>query len=150
MSAAITTLSDITLITLEGCPADIGYLASSLETVAAMGVNIDMISMAPAHGDRTAFSITVQDDDLGKILTFTRKLQESTGIRPIVSSGNYKIAVYDPGMKNTPGVAAAVFQAASRAHADLRLISTSDVEISVIVTAADYDAALEELHQALT
>ena len=53
-------------------------------------------------------------------------------------------------MKNTPGVAAAVFQAASRAHADLRLISTSDVEISFIVTAADYDAALEELHQALT
>ncbi len=37
MSAAITTLSDITLITLEGCPADIGYLASSLETVAAHG-----------------------------------------------------------------------------------------------------------------
>ncbi len=115
-----------------------------------MGVNIDMISMAPAHGDRTAFSITVQDDDLGKILTFTRKLQETTGIRPIVSSGNYKIAVYDPGHEEHPRVAAAVFQAASRAHADLRLISTSDVEISFMWTAADYDATLEELNQALS
>ena len=64
MSATISTLSDITLITLEGCPADIGYLASSLDTIAQLGVNIDMISMAPAHGDLTAFSLTISDDEL--------------------------------------------------------------------------------------
>ena len=149
MSATISTLSDITLTTLEGCPADIGYLASSLDTIAQLGVNIDMISMAPAHGDLTAFSLTISDDDLGKVLTFTKKLRETTSVQPIVSSGNYKISVYDPRMKNTPGIAAAVFAAAARVSADIRLISTSDVEISMLVTAADYDSALSELEAAL-
>ncbi len=149
MSATISTLSDITLITLEGCPADIGYLASSLDAIANLDINIDMISMAPAHGDLTAFSITISDDDLGKVLAFTKKLRETTNIQPIVSSGNYKISVYDPCMKNTPGIAAAVFAAAARVNTDIRLISTSDVEISILVTAADYDSALSELEAAL-
>ena len=148
MSATISTLSDITLITLEGCPADIGYLASSLDSIANLDINIDMISMAPAHGDLTAFSITISDD-LGKVLAFTKKLRETTNIQPIVSSGNYKISVYDPCMKNTPGIAAAVFAAAARVNTDIRLISTSDVEISILVTAADYDSALNELEAAL-
>ena len=105
--------------------------------------------MAPAHGDLTAFSLTISDDDLGKVLTFTKKLRETTSVQPIVSSGNYKISVYDPRMKNTPGIAAAVFAAAARVSADIRLISTSDVEISMLVTAADYDSALSELEAAL-
>ena len=88
MSATISTLSDITLITLEGCPADIGYLASSLDAVAAMGINIDMISIAPAHGALTSFSLTISDDDLGKALAFTKQLRETTSVRPIGSSGN--------------------------------------------------------------
>ena len=149
MSATISTLSDITLITLEGCPADISYLASSLDTIANLDVNIDMISMAPAHGGLTAFSLTISDDDLGKVLTFTKKLRETTSVRPIVSSGNYKISVYDPCMRNTPGIAAAVFAAVARVNTDIRLISTSDVEISILVTAADYDSALSELEAAL-
>ena len=90
MSAAITTLSDITLITLEGCPADIGYLASSLETVAAMGVNIDMISMAPAHGDRTAFSITVQTTIWGKSSPLPGNSRNPRASVPLSAAGTIK------------------------------------------------------------
>ncbi len=149
MSATISTLSDITLITLEGCPADIGYLASSLDAVAAMGINIDMISIAPAHGALTSFSLTISDDDLGKALAFTKQLRETTSVRPIVSSGNYKISVFDPCMKNTPGIAAAVFKAVAKVNTDIRIVTTSDVEISILVTAADYDSTLLELEKAL-
>ena len=37
-------------------------------------------------------------------------------------------------MKNTPGIAAQVFNAISATDADIRLITTSEVEISLLVT----------------
>ena len=148
-TTVISTVDNITLVTLQEFPANVASIAKVLEEISKCGINIDMISMAPAHGDLTAFSITISDDDLGKVLAFTKKLRETTNIQPIVSSGNYKISVYDPCMKNTPGIAAAVFAAAARVNTDIRLISTSDVEISILVTAADYDSALSELEAAL-
>ncbi len=145
----ITTTSEITLITLQNCPSDITYLADFFQKVAGLGVNVDMISLAPAHGAITSLSFTIADNDLVKILNFTSKLREETGIKTIVSSGNSKIAVYDAKMKNTPGVAAKVFQAAAKVNTDLRIISTSDVEIAILVTAADYNDTLESIEAAM-
>ena len=67
----------------------------------------------------------------------------------IVSSVNHKISVYDPVMKNTPGIAAQVFRAISGTDADIRLITTSEVEISLLVTEADFDTVLNALQEAL-
>ena len=66
----------------------------------------------------------------------------------IVSSVNHKIWVRDPAMKNTPGIAARVFNAIAQTDADIRLITTSDIEISLIVTAADFDSVLEAIQAA--
>ena len=86
--------------------------------------------------------------DLGKILGFTKKLHEEADIHTIVSSGNCKITVSDPCMKNTPGIAASVFAAAAKANTDLRIITTSEVEISLLVTEADFDTTLDALEKA--
>ena len=52
-------------------------------------------------------------------------------------------------MKNTPGIAAQVFRAISGTDADIRLITTSEVEISLLVTEADFDTVLNALQEAL-
>ena len=51
-------------------------------------------------------------------------------------------------MKNTPGMAARVFSAIAASDADIRLITTSEVEISLLVTEADYDTVLEAIEEA--
>ena len=62
---------------------------------------------------------------------------------------NHKISVYDPAMKNTPGIAAQVFGAITGTNADIRLITTSEVEISLLVTEADFDTVLAALQKAM-
>lgn len=146
--AEVTAITDITLVTLHHCPTEIGYLSELLEKIAALGVNIDMISLAPAQGALSGLSFTISDDDLGKILSFTASLRENSGIRPTVSSGNIKVTVSDERMRNTPGIAAKVFRAAASVQADLRLISTSDTEIALLVTPPDYPGVLEALERA--
>lgn len=144
-SPYITTTSDITLVTLQHCPSDLKFIADVFSRIAGFGVDVDMISLAPTQGAYTSVSFTIADNDLGKILAFTSELHEQSNIKTIVSSGNCKISVYDQGMKNSPGVAAEVFQAAAKVETDIRIITTSEVDISLLVTAADFQTTLKAI-----
>lgn len=146
---SITTSSDITLITLQNCPSDLSFIADVFRRIADCGVDVDMISLAPTQGAYTAVSFTISDNALGKVLAFTSELHEKSNIKTIVSSGNCKISVYDQGMKNSPGVAAKVFAAAAAAGTDIRIITTSEVDISLLVTAADFNDALRALESGI-
>ncbi len=140
MKPSITVSDDITLITLHNIPANIDFVSEVFENIAAMGVDVDMISLSPVQSSKTSLSFTVNDDDLMKILGYTSKLNDGT-IKPIVSSGNCKISINDPGMENCPGVAAKVFKSAAKVGTDIRLITTSETQISLLVTKSDFDSA---------
>lgn len=147
LSPTITTTSDITLITLQNCPSELKFVADVFQRIAGLGVDVDMISLAPTKGAYTSVSFTISDNDLDKILSFTSELRDKGKISAIVSSGNCKISVYDAGMKDNPGVAAGVFAAASSASMDIRIITTSEVDISLLVTAADFQDTLRALQK---
>ncbi len=149
VSTVISTVDNITLVTLKEFPANVSSIAKIFGVISSYGINIDMISMAPTHGATTGLSFTISDEDMIDILAFTSRLKQETDIDVIVSSVNHKISVYDPAMKNTPGVAAKVFSAISGTDVDIRLITTSEVEISLLVTEADFDTVLGALQEAL-
>lgn len=141
----ISTVDNITLVTLAGFPVQVDRIADIFQSISEYGINIDMISMAPTQGAFTGLSFTISDSDLVDVLAFASKLKEETDVKVVVSSVNHKISVYDPAMKNTPGIAAKVFSAIAGTGADLRLITTSEVEISLLVTEADFDTVLSAI-----
>ena len=151
MSAGIVigTVDNITLVTLVGFPAQVDSLSRIFDSIAKYEINIDMISMAPTHGAFTGLSFTISDNDLMDVLAFTTQLKKETNVNVIVSSVNHKISIYDPDMKNTPGIAAKVFGAIANTKADLRLITTSEVEISLLVTESDFDTVLSAIEAAM-
>lgn len=145
----ITVTDNITLITLLNVPSDICFFPDVFDRIAKRKINVDMISVTPPQGDQTNLSFTVDDEDLGKVLDFTAALHEKhKGIKPIVSSGNSIITVQDENMRTTPGFASRVFSAAAQANADIRIITTSTTQISLLVTEAAFDSTYEALKQA--
>ncbi len=50
MSATIYTAQEITLVTLQRCSANMADIENIFDRIAKLDVNVDMISMAPAHG----------------------------------------------------------------------------------------------------
>ncbi len=148
-TTVISTVDNITLVTLQGFPANADSIAKIFNAISEYGINIDMISMAPTHGAYTGLSFTISDSDLIDILAFTSALKKESKVNVIVSSVNHKISVYDPAMKNTPGIAAQVFTAIQDTDADIRLITTSEVEISLLVTEADFDTVYNALKKAM-
>lgn len=142
----ITVTEDITLITLQNCPADIRFIDSVFEQIAKNGINVDMISITPPQGSCTNLSFTVNDELLGEILEYTASLREQAReVKAIVSSGNCKISIRDEEMENEPGVAAAVFAAVAAVNADIRIITTSEIQISLLITKADANIAAKAI-----
>lgn len=148
-NTVISTVDNITLVTLVGFPAKVDSIATILKSIADYNINIDMISMAPTHGAFTGLSFTISDNDLVDMLAFTTKLKKEMDVNVVVSSVNHKISVHDPAMRNTPGIAAKVFAAIAGTKADLRLITTSEVEISLLVTESDFDNVLSAIQKAV-
>lgn len=145
MKPTITVSDDITLIILQNIPANMSFVTEVFEKIASMDIDVDMISLTPPQSSLTTLSFTISDDDLVKILAYTSQLNNGN-IKPIVSSGNCKISVDDEGMKNCPGVAAKIFEKASSAGADIRLITTSEDQVSMLVTKSDFDATYSALN----
>lgn len=148
-TTSVSSTTGITLVTLQNCPARMTVIAKVFQRIADLHVNVDMVSLSPNIGATTAVSFTISDDDLGTILKFKSELQEMDKIKTIVSSGNCKINVYDENMVNTPGMAARVFTAAADIAPDLRIITTSDVDISILVTAAEFEQTFQAIQKAM-
>ena len=145
MSAKIQVSSDVTLVTLRNAPVDMDFIASVFEDIAALNIDIDMISLSPVQGSSTSVSFTINDDDLMPLLGYTSKLK-SKNIKPIVSSGNSIISLTDNDMADHPGVASKIFRAIADSNIDLRIVTTSQVQVSVLVT----DAVFEQAYNALS
>ena len=144
MNPSLTVYDDVTLITLQNIPADISFVADVFKKIGSMGVDVDMISLSPIQSSRTSLSLTIKDDDLVKILSYTSKLDDGS-VRSIVSSGNCKISINDEAMINCPGFAARVFELAADTQTELKLITTSECQISILVTKADFDEVYAKL-----
>ena len=145
-TAAIESISvseDATLFSLSDSPADISFIAGIFEKIAEAGIDVDMISQFLPNSSHAGLSFTVSDDDFGGVLEIATQLRaENKKIKISVSSGNCKISVSGAEMEGRPGVAARVFKAAANAGCDIRMINTSETEISLLVVKADVDATV--------
>lgn len=147
-TASIATLDNVTLVTLQDFPGNAKSISQIFDDIAKLGINIDMISMSPAPGLYTGLSFTISDEKLSEMLVYTAEIKKKLNLSVIVSSSNYKLSVYDEAMRHTPGVAAKVFKAINNTDADIRLITTSEVEISLLVSEADFDNVYTEIKSA--
>lgn len=144
----ITINDNITLISLNDSPADIKLVADIFNMLADEGVDVDMISQIPPHGNVPYLSFTVNDDDLEKLFEVAKKLRELyPELKLGISSGNSKISVFGEGMKNCPGVAAKVFTAIAGTGSEVRMITTSEVDISVLVYSHDSDVVYSAIEK---
>lgn len=143
----ISIIENVTLISINDSPDDFKIVAQIFEMLSNAGIDVDMISQNPPQRKTSNLSFTVNDDDLGKVFETASKLRElHPELKLAISSGNTKISIFGEGMKNCPGVAAKVFSAIADANVEVRMITTSEVDISVLVYSHDGDAVFSALN----
>ena len=94
-------------------------------------------------------SFTVPSADLPQVLTVIGQIRKKyPAAKLFVSSGNSKIALYGPEMKEMYGVASAAIRAVTASGAEVTMITTSEMDISLLMTDFHLDDALAALEKA--
>ena len=137
----ITLTEDVALITLRNSPSDIQFISLVFGKIAGKGINVDMISQTAPQGGKTDLSFTVAEESLGDVLaTFAALRGEYPGIKTDISGGNCKISLCGEDMRYTPGVAAKAFEIVADMNINIMIITTSEVDISLLIPKSDYQS----------
>ena len=145
----ITSQQNIMLITFPGAEYSAANLAEHLNVFAREGVVLDMICQSIPHGASVDYSFTANYSDFATVM---KSLPALTGGRaqsaPLISGGYSKLNLFGEDMVTSCGVAARALAALAGANIEIVLITTSDLDISLLIRQQDEDAALEALHKA--
>jgi aspartate kinase len=136
-------------LTIKGVPDSPGIAYAILGPVAAANIEVDMILQNVGADNTTDFTFTVQHGDYDKTLDILRAEAEKLGAREI--SGNskiVKISLVGVGMRSHAGIAAKMFKVLADEQINIRMISTSEIKISVVVDDKYLELAVRTLHDA--
>ncbi len=136
-------------LTVKGVPDSPGIAYAILGPVAEANIEVDMILQNMGADNTTDFTFTVQHVDYEKTLDIVRVQAEALGAREV--SGNpkiVKVSVVGVGMRSHAGIAAKMFKVLADEKINIRMISTSEIKISVVVDDKYLELAVRTLHDA--
>ena len=142
----ITSEQNIMLTTFPGAQYSAQSLAEHLEVFAKAGIVVDMICQSAPRGTEVDFSFTTSYRNLAAVMA---ALPEAAKAHPPLISGGYsKLNLFGEEMVTSCGVAARALRALAGAGVEIVLITTSDLDISLLVRQQDEDTALEARQKA--
>jgi aspartate kinase len=134
-------------VTLVRVPDQPGIAARIMRAIARNGVNVDMIVQNVSHAGLTDISFTVPKTDLSQAMVVLEKVRDEVGAGEVVADqGIAKVSLVGAGMKSSPGVAAAMFEALAEAGINIEMISTSTIRISCVIRASEVATAVRAIH----
>jgi aspartate kinase len=137
-------------VTLSGLPDRPGVSAAIFGPLAEANINVDMIVQnAPYASDKARITFTLPETDLPRALDVLAKAKPSIGYEEIGHDANVaKISVVGVGMRSHAGVAQTMFKTLADKGINIQVISTSEIKISVLVSADYTELAVRALHTA--
>ena len=136
-------------ITVSGIPDHPGVAYRVLGPVADANIEVDMIVQNVARDGTTDLTFTVHRNDHERAMEILRGRQKDLGAREIAGdSAIAKISLVGVGMRSHAGVAARMFSVLASEGINIRMISTSEIKISVVVSEKYVELAVRALHEA--
>ncbi|MDG4552689.1 MAG: aspartate kinase [Candidatus Competibacter sp.] len=136
-------------LTVQGVPDRPGIAFSILGSVSAANIEVDMIIQNIGRDGTTDFTFTVHRNDYERTLEILNEQAARLGAREV--SGDSKIAklsLVGIGMRSHAGVASKMFEALAKEGINIRMISTSEIKISVVIDEKYLELGVRALHEA--
>jgi aspartate kinase len=137
-------------LTILGVPDKPGVAYQILGPISEANIEVDMIvqNIAP-DGATTDFTFTVNRSDFRKALAILEDTAKKLGAREVTGDNKIvKISLVGVGMRSHAGIASTMFSALAREGVNIRMISTSEIKISVVVDEKYLELGVRTLHDA--
>lgn len=137
-------------ITVTNVPDAPGMAAKLFLPFSEAGINVDMIIQGSGSiPGRANISFTVPRTDYEKTVKMADQMAREIGAGNVHSNPQIaKISVIGLGMRSHSGVASKMFETLARENINIKMISTSEIKISVVIDEKYTELAVRVLHDA--
>ena len=136
-------------INLIGVPDAPGTAARIFSTLGAANVNVDMIIQGvPGGPSSQQMSFTVNKDQINDALETLKPVLAELGGRAEADAHIGKLSIVGIAIGSSPGIAGQFFAAVADSGANIEMIATSEVRVSVVIPEAKAKEALRTVHAA--
>jgi aspartate kinase len=136
-------------LTITGVPDLPGVAFRILGPIADANIEIDMIIQNIADDKTTDFTFTVHRNDYQRAKTLLDKTCSELGAGNVTGDDSIvKVSIVGVGMRSHAGIACTMFKTLADEGINIRMISTSEIKISVVVDEKYLELAVRALHAA--
>lgn len=116
-------------------------------TLAKKGINIDIILQSIGRGGTKDISFTIDEGQLEQTKTILEDLRGVLKYDHVdIGADICKLSIVGAGLASNPGIAAQMFEALYNAHVNIRMISTSEIKLSVLIERSEGERAMQAVH----
>ena len=136
-------------LTVLGVPDRPGVAAHILGPIGEANIEVDMIIQNVGADATTDFTFTVHRNDYDKAMVVLKKIATELGAREVSGDQQIvKVSLVGVGMRSHAGIAGTMFRTLADEGINIRMISTSEIKISVVVDEKYLELGVRALHTA--
>lgn len=136
-------------LTIRGVPDRPGIAHSILGPISDANIEVDMIVQNVGSDGSTDFTFTVHKNDYDKAFGILRQLADRMGAKECKGDDTIaKVSIVGAGMRSHAGVASMMFAALGKEGINIRMISTSEIKVAVVIDEKYLELAVRVLHDA--
>ena len=141
--------TDVAVLTVKDVPDVPGMSFKIFSLLAQKNINVDIILQTTGRDGKKDMSFTVPLGDAESAVAALKNATSRIGGGDVnVDKGCAKVSIVGAGMQSHSGVASTMFEALFNQNINIKMISTSEIKISVIIDEADADKAVAAIHDA--
>ena len=140
----ITKDTNISLISIIGVNNNPGEAFKVFSKLANNNIDVDIIIQSIGRDENKDIVFSVAKDKCEETLKI---LEETISDAKIITNDNLaKVSIVGAGMISHPGTASKMFEALYDSNINIQMISTSEINISVLIDLKDADKAVSAIH----
>ena len=136
-------------LTVRGVPDMPGVAYKILGPIGEANIEVDMIVQNISHDGTTDLTFTVHRNDYRKALAILQEVAKGLNAREVLGDDTIvKISLVGVGMRSHAGIAGTMFGTLAKEGINIRMISTSEIKISVVIDEKYLELGVRALHEA--
>lgn len=145
--AGIVHDPDVARITLSGIRTGPGTLSRIFVPLAKHGISVDVIVESGTREGAADVAFTVSRENFDGARRIAGEVANFLGGEVEGEEGLGKVSVVGTGMLNRPGYAARMFDTLGEAGIPIRMVSTSEIQVTCVLQAHNVEEAVRRLHE---
>lgn len=136
-------------ISVIGLKDEPGVAFTLFNLLAKQNINVDVILQSVGRDGTKDISFTIDKINLKEALEVINANESRLNPQKIESEESVaKVSIVGAGMMTDPGVAAKMFEALFNAGINIKMISTSEIRVTVLIDEIDVERAMRAVHDA--